>query len=112
MSHLVVLAPPSVAPGFALGGADAVPVTDPGHTVRLVDDAVRSGAVVVAVHHELARALPAATRRAWDQRTDVLVLSLPPDDGETTTDRHHELRELLASAVGYEISFTPERNAS
>lgn len=107
MKPLVVVAPAATAPGFALAGAQARATDDAGAVEGHVEAALSAGAVVVAIHPELWRRVPAATRTRWQQRTDKLILSLPPDDGVPTADREAELHELLARAVGYEISFSP-----
>ncbi len=126
MSHVIVIADTDTAAGFRLGGAATrSPAPDglsgPGagasrdgaaEIVALVEDASRSDAAVVAVHHDLWAQVPASTRSAWERRTDTLVVPLPPDDGITRLDRHTALRELLAQAVGYEISFSPEADRS
>lgn len=136
MSRLIVIADTDTAPGFRLGGAatmspepdsttnpalrvgsqaapdaDQSPAPASEHAaavVALVEEAAGSDAAVVAVHHRLWSRVPAATRSAWERRTDTLVVALPADDGATVVDRNAALRELLARAVGYEISFSPE----
>lgn len=136
MPQIIVIADTDTAAGFRLGGATTMSpppdgASDPVVTRRsqddaaadlgaglesdlgadivgLVEDASRSDAAVVAVHHHLWAQVPASTRSAWERRTDTLVVPLPPDDGITPLDRHTALRELLAQAVGYEISFSPE----
>ena len=122
MSRLIVIADTDAASGFRLGGASTMspepdsnahqnPAPSSEHAtavVALVEEAAGSDAAVVAVHHHLWSHVPAATRTAWERRTDTLVVALPPDDGTTVLDRNAALRELLARAVGYEISFSPE----
>lgn len=110
MKPLAVVAPGAVAPGFALAGAQVRVADDPAAVDGLVEALLAAGAVVVAIHHDLWRRVPAAARTRWQLRTDRLVLSLPPDDGAPTVDREAALHELLARAVGYEISFSPGGN--
>ena len=112
MGHLVVIAPPEVADGFALGGADILLVETRNApalwaTAEVMEVALAGGAAVVAVHHTLWGAVPTPVRERWEQRIDRLIVALPADDGASTFDRAAALHELLARAVGYEISFSP-----
>lgn len=106
MTPLVVVAPAAVVSGFSLGGARTLSAQTGAETVEQVVEALTGGAVVVAVHADLWTAVPVAVRRRWEQASTHLVLALPPDDGAPTEHRDAELHELLAGAVGYEISFT------
>lgn len=106
MTPLVVVAPSDVAAGFALGGARSVVAETGPDAVRRVGEALTEGAAVVVVHAELWTRIPPPVRRRWEQEGNHLVLGLPPDDGVPTEQRGAELHELLAGAVGYEISFT------
>lgn len=109
MAALVVVCPPLLAAGFRLAGP-AVRVADtPEETLDAVTAATggnRRG--VIAVHPQLWTALPRGTREEWQRRTDPLVLPLPDDSGDAGLDRQSALRELLAHAVGYEITFGSE----
>ncbi|WP_126688162.1 hypothetical protein [Nocardioides ferulae] len=116
------MAPRPVDAGFRLAGAaTVVPETCPdGHAdaeggaeavARAIETAVRlpgdTGAVVL-VHHTAWSRLPISARDAWAERTDVLVVGLPPDAPAVDTEPHDQLQRLLGRAVGYEISFVPE----
>lgn len=102
----MVVAPYEVALGFALGGAEICIAETPGAAVAGVEAALLGNIAVVAVHHSLWQQLPAQLRTRWEQSTTQLVISLPADDGASTLDRAAVLHELLARAVGYEITFT------
>ncbi|KRF04089.1 hypothetical protein ASG88_21875 [Nocardioides sp. Soil777] len=125
-SEVVVVAPRDVDAGFRLAGAATV-VPEPGPdgemedgmdgevgadaVNRAVETAVRlpgDGRAVVLVHHDAWTRLPVAARDAWAERTDVLVVGLPPDAPAVDTEPHDQLQRLLGRAVGYEISFVPE----
>ncbi|WP_157575116.1 hypothetical protein [Jiangella muralis] len=117
-SEVVVVAPRPVDAGFRLAGAATV-VPEPGPdgeigadaVNRAVETAVRlpgDGRAVVLVHHGAWSRLPVAARDAWAERTDGLVVGLPPDAPAVDTEPHDQLQRLLGRAVGYEISFVPE----
>lgn len=107
MNPVIILAPSEVDSGFALAGARTRRCDDPADVPALVEAALAEGAPLVAVHHTLWGPVPSGVRTRWAERTDRLVLSLPPDDGVPLADRQAALHELLARAVGYEISFAP-----
>lgn len=120
------MAPRPVDAGFRLAGAATV-VPEPGPDDEMDDgmdgevgaDAVNraveravhlpgDGRAVVLVHHSAWARLPVAARDAWAERTDALVVGLPPDTPVVDTEPHDQLQRLLGRAVGYEISFVPE----
>lgn len=127
-SPVIVVAPRSVAAGFALAGASTLvpsPPTDldrhdrPEHgaasqvAVSAVEEAVHvvGQDAVVLVHHSIWRQVPVAVQDTWAERTDVLVVALPSDEGDPHSDHQghqDQLTRLLSRAVGYEISFVPE----
>jgi vacuolar-type H+-ATPase subunit F/Vma7 len=114
MGQLVVIAPPEVVDGFALGGAHVVevdPATAPdgiaAATQQAVDAALAGTAAVIAVHQQLWVSVASPVRARWDSRPDRLVVALPADDAAAADDRSAALHRLLAQAVGYEISFSP-----
>ncbi|MGL5928670.1 MAG: hypothetical protein ACRCY8_07025 [Dermatophilaceae bacterium] len=109
-TDVVVVAPPEVAAGFALGGAAVCTVRPDDDAVAAVEEAAR-GSVVTLVHAQVWARLPLAARDTWSASTDVLVVALPPDD-DGELDHESALHRLLARAVGYEISFTPEGGPS
>lgn len=109
MAELVVLATPAAAPGFRLGGAHTLTASDPGDTVAAVDLLVKDvGVAVIAVHATLWAAVPRLVREGWTSLPSPLVIALPDEDGDVAAARDAALRDLLAHAVGYQITFTPE----
>ena len=108
MPDLVVIATPATAPGFRLGGARTLTASDPQQTVAAVRLVVEDGvAAVVAVHGALWAAVPRLVRERWAKQATPLVITLPDEDGDVAAARDAALRDLLARAVGYQITFTP-----
>jgi vacuolar-type H+-ATPase subunit F/Vma7 len=108
MTDVVVVATPVTATGFRLGGARAVAALDGEATMAAVDGAIEDGtAAVIAVHASLWSLVPLRVRDAWTTRLAPLILSLPDEDAEIAAAREAGLRDLLARAIGYHITFTP-----
>ena len=109
MPEIVVVATPAATPGFRLGGARTVTATDPEQTIAAVASAVTGGgAAVIAVHETLWARVPRQIREGWEQQARPLVVALPAEDGASTAARDVALRDLLARAIGYQITFTPD----
>ena len=108
--EVIVVTPLDAAPGFALGGARTLIVDDEQAASALASalESAAEQAGIVLVHHRVWGRLEPRLAEAWGARTDVLVMALPSDDGTAGTDHLAALHGLLARAVGYEISFTPE----
>jgi hypothetical protein len=51
-------------------------------------------------------------RDTWTSRTSPLILSLPDEDSDAAAARETGLRDLLARAIGYQITFTPGEDSS
>lgn len=112
-TEVVVVATPAAATGFRLGGARTVAAADADETVAAVDRVVEDGrASVIAIHGALWAVVPTPVRSAWTRRASPLIISLPAEDGAVAEARDADLRELLARAVGYRITFTPGGGAS
>lgn len=107
--EVVVVTPLEAAPGFALGGARTLVVADEqAASAASAVEAAAEQAGIVLVHHRVWGVLEPRLAESWGARADVLVMALPSDDGTAGTDHLAALHGLLARAVGYEISFTPE----
>lgn len=103
------MATPATAVGFRLGGARTVVAVGADDVVAAVRTASVDGtAAVIAVHGALWSLVPSPVREAWAKQAAPLVLSLPDEDGEVAAARDAALRELLARAIGYRITFTPD----
>jgi vacuolar-type H+-ATPase subunit F/Vma7 len=108
MSDALVIATPMTAIGFLLGGARTVTAVDANETVAAVTEATADGrAAVVAVHGALWSAVAPQVRAAWANQTSPLIVSLPDEDGDISAAKDAALRDLLARAIGYQITFTP-----
>lgn len=117
-TEVIVVAPRLVAAGFALAGARTVVVQpgvdgqpDPETVSRAIDAALRdttAESVLVLVHDTAWQQLAVTVRDSWAERTDVLVMGLPPDEPGHADGHQDQLQRLLGRAVGYEISFVPE----
>jgi vacuolar-type H+-ATPase subunit F/Vma7 len=108
MTDALVVATPATATGFRLGGARTVIAADADETVAAIRAAIEDGtAAIVAVHARLWSLLPSPTRDAWATQDTPLIVSLPDEDGDVSAARDAVLRDLLARAVGYQITFSP-----
>ena len=108
--HITVIVPPELADGYRLAGvhtelagtaADAGDVLD-----RLTADTGRPG--VVAVHPAYLQELGPRWQWRTAQADGTMVIALP--EGQAPGARAHggeSLRDLLARAVGYELTFDP-----
>jgi vacuolar-type H+-ATPase subunit F/Vma7 len=108
LTDALVIATPMTAIGFLLAGARTVTAVDADETVAAVNEAIADGrAAVVAVHGALWSAVGTQARATWAKQARPLILSLPDEDGDVSAAKDAALRELLARAVGYQITFTP-----
>jgi vacuolar-type H+-ATPase subunit F/Vma7 len=108
MSDALVIATPMAAIGFLLGGARTVTAVDADETIAAVAAAIADRrAAVVAVHGALWSAVAPSVRAAWTRQVSPLILSLPDEDGDVSAAKDAALRDLLARAIGYQITFTP-----
>jgi vacuolar-type H+-ATPase subunit F/Vma7 len=108
MSDALVIATPMAAIGFLLGGARTVTAVDGNETVDAVTAAIADGkAAVIAVHGALWSAVAPSVRAAWTRQASPLILTLPDEDGDVSAAKDAALRDLLARAIGYQITFTP-----
>jgi vacuolar-type H+-ATPase subunit F/Vma7 len=108
MTDALVVATPATATGFRLGGARTVTAANADQAVAAVGAAIADGkAAVIAVHGALWTAVPPPIRATWTRQVTPLILSLPDEDGDVSAARDAALRDLLARAIGYQITFTP-----
>jgi vacuolar-type H+-ATPase subunit F/Vma7 len=74
-------------------------------------DAVRQvagRAAVIAIQDGLWSSVPGPTRAEWLRQTDPLVVRIPDPDHGVAAAHQAELRDLLARAVGFQITFDSE----
>jgi vacuolar-type H+-ATPase subunit F/Vma7 len=113
MTDVLVVTTATTASGYRLGGARTIAAVDAEDTIAAVDAAIEDGqAAVVAVHAALWSAVATQIRDTWTRRTSPLILSLPDEDSDAAEARETGLRDLLARAVGYQITFTPSGDDS
>jgi vacuolar-type H+-ATPase subunit F/Vma7 len=109
MGELHVLAPADAAVGYRLAGVRTTVPDSAAHCERLIGSAVTAGdADVRAVHDRVWGQLAPRPRQTGQQCSVPLVVVLPEDAGDAVADRAAALRDLLARAVGYEITFSQE----
>ena len=111
--HLTVIVPPELADGYRLGGVHTEPASTAAAEVltRLTAGATQPG--VIAVHAPYLRGLGGRWQQRLAQPDRVLVVALPEGGPGGDPDRTGEsLHELLARAVGYELTFDPMGSAS
>lgn len=108
MTDALVIATPATASGFRLGGARTITAVDADQTIAAVAEGIADRhAAIIAVHGALWSLVAPPIRAAWTQHASPLILSLPDEDGDVSSARDAALRDLLARAIGYQITFTP-----
>ena len=108
MTDALVVATPDTATGYRLGGARTVTATNAEQTIAAVTQEIADGrAAVIAVHGALWSLITPQIRAAWTRQASPLILTLPDEDGDVSAAKDAELRDLLARAIGYQITFTP-----
>jgi vacuolar-type H+-ATPase subunit F/Vma7 len=108
MTDALVIATPVTATGFRLGGARTITADDAAQTIAAVTQEVADGrAAVIAIHGALWSLVAPSVRATWTKQTSPLILTLPDEDGDVSAAKDAALRDLLARAIGYQITFTP-----
>lgn len=108
ITDALVIATPATAAGFRLGGARTIAADDAAQTVAAVTQQIAEGrAAVIAVHGALWSLVSPSVRATWTKQTSPLILTLPDEDGDVSAAKDAALRDLLARAIGYQITFTP-----
>lgn len=111
MPELVVIAPERAAVGHRLAGARTLVAGTPPDAAALLEELAGTdhGRGVVAVDGSLWDGLDERTRSRWESCTAPVVVPLPADtETDPSAGRRSALQALLARAVGYEFTFTPE----
>ena len=111
-AQVTVIVPPDLADGYRLAGVAVHTADDAADTARLLEEILAGGdpPAVVAVHPGHLHALGPRWQRRIAELDTVLVVALadPPTHGAEPPGGRDNLRDLLAHAVGYEMTFTPE----
>lgn len=113
MAELQVVVPAARAAGYRLAGARTL-LAETGAEVGAIvreafaaHDAGTPGGVL-AVHSVLWQQVPERERAGWQDRSVPLVVALPEESDDAAQARRDALRDLLARAVGYEITFATQ----
>jgi vacuolar-type H+-ATPase subunit F/Vma7 len=112
--QLTVIVPPELADGYRLGGVHTEPAGTAAAAAEVLNRllAHRGPPGVVAVHAPYLRELGERWQHRLDQPDRALVVALP--EGRTGSEPARvgeSLHELLARAVGYELTFDPMGSA-
>ncbi|MBL8931652.1 MAG: hypothetical protein JNL54_16145 [Kineosporiaceae bacterium] len=115
MPELQVIVPAHRAAGYRLAGARTLLATTGADVQALVRDAFAEHDAgtpggVLAVHWLLWQQVPERERSAWQDRSIPLVVPLPEEGQDAAQTRRDALRDLLARAVGYEITFATQED--
>jgi vacuolar-type H+-ATPase subunit F/Vma7 len=108
--QLTVIVPPELADGYRLGGVHTEPAGTIAAAAKVLQRllAHRGPPGVIAVHAPYLRELGGRWRDRLDQPDRDLVVALPEGRaGGGTAQAGEGLHELLARAVGYELTFDP-----
>jgi len=110
MSRLLVVARPSLVPGFHLAGVEAFPAEDAEEAQRLIAEWLDAGqAGLIAIDDELLAAFEPALRRRLEAADPLPYLAIPSGEprGQAGA-RRRRVAELIRRAVGFRITFRGE----
>jgi vacuolar-type H+-ATPase subunit F/Vma7 len=108
--ELTVIVPPDLADGYRLGGVHTESADTAAAAAKVLSRLISATGPqgVVAVHAPYLRELGGRWQHGLSEPDRVLVVALP--DGSAGRDRGdtgESLHDLLARAVGYELTFDP-----
>jgi vacuolar-type H+-ATPase subunit F/Vma7 len=115
MGHLIVLTTRELEPGYRLAGVAVRSIDSAGEATEVVEEllAQRGEGDVVAVHEPYFKQLPGALLRRIDSVVSPLVIALPGGEGaHVEAERRAQHLRILWEAVGYQIAFDREGNAT
>ncbi len=106
-TQVVVIAPPELAGGFRLAGAQVRTALDPAEAEQAVAALIEDGERgVIAVYEPFLDGFESERRHRMLQSVSPVVVALPAGlDTGTASARRARLAGLLQRAVGYHISF-------
>ena len=112
MSSLVIIARPSIIPGFHLAGIEAVPVANVAEArVALERRLLQGTGGLLAIDEEFLAAFDPAFRRRLD---DSPLLFLPLPTGEPLppeTSSRARIAALIRQAIGFHMTFQGNKNS-
>jgi vacuolar-type H+-ATPase subunit F/Vma7 len=111
MSRLLVVARPSLAPGFHLAGVEAFAAEDADEAQQLIAGWLDRGeAGLLAIDDGLLAGLDDAFRRQMESADRLPYLALPGGEPlQPETSRRRRIAELIRKAVGFHITFRGEQ---
>jgi vacuolar-type H+-ATPase subunit F/Vma7 len=107
--QVTVIVPPDLADGYRLGGVHTEPAGTAAAAATVLNRLISAGPPgVIAVHAPYLRELGGRWQHRLSQPDRVLVVALPEGSrGRDPANSGESLRDLLARAVGYELTFDP-----
>ncbi|MBI3962026.1 MAG: hypothetical protein HY335_04660 [Deinococcus sp.] len=110
MSRLLVVARPSLVPGFHLAGVEAFAAADAQAAQRLIADWLEAGEVgLLAIDDELLAGFDPAFRRQLEAADHLPYLAIPSGEPRGPEGaRQQQIAELIRRAIGFHITFPGE----
>ena len=111
MGRLMVITSSDLAPGFELAGVETFAAEDAAHAQALLRELMAGDAAsLIAIRHDFLHGIDARLQREIDRSYRPLVMAIPsgtpmlPEEG-----RQQYIAELIRRAIGFHITFGPER---
>jgi vacuolar-type H+-ATPase subunit F/Vma7 len=114
-AELTVIVPPDLADGYRLGGVHTESADTAAAAAGVLNQLISAVGPpgVVAVHAPYLRELDARWQHRLSRADRLLVVALPEGSrGHDQVQAGENLRDLLARAVGYELTFDPTGSTS
>ncbi len=111
MSRLLVVARPSLVPGFHLAGVEAFPAEDAEEAQHLIAEWLETGqAGLIAIDDELLAGFEPAFRRRLEAADPLPYLAITSGEprGRAGT-RRRRVAEMIRRAIGFRITFQGEQ---
>ncbi len=111
MSRLIIVARPSLAPGFQLAGVEAFAANDAEAAQRLVSSWLEAGETgLLALDDGLLADFDPAMRRRLEAADQLPHIAIPGGGPlEPATSRQRRLTEMIRRAIGFQITFRGEQ---
>ena len=111
MSRLLVVARPSLVPGFHLAGVEAFPADDAEEAENLIGTWLEAGETgLIAIDDELLSDFDAVFRRKLEAAEQLPYLAIPSGEPRGPEGaRQRRVSELIRRAIGFRITFKGEQ---
>jgi V/A-type H+/Na+-transporting ATPase subunit F len=111
MGRLMVITSSDLAPGFELAGVETFAAEDPAQAQALLRELMAGDeASLIAIRQDFLHGVDGRLQREIDRSYRPLVMAIP---GGTPVlpgeERRQYIAELIRRAIGYHITFGPER---